>query len=229
VTQICLHILITGLLAPVAVSAQGTEIETRVEVSAVWLMENELHCSVVTENILEDNSHETIREGGTAAVDYTFELYRHRRGWFDSLIESRDLQFRISYDAFERQYRLISPDLRLKTEDFTEVVTQCTSLSEVSFGTVDDLRLDRQATYYIVVRVRYQPMSVETIDDLRDWVGGSGRDEEQRNSKNRGEGFGSRVARVLMSAAGFGEEDLQGESVRFRPSELEIRIPPESE
>ncbi len=215
------------MLAPVAVSAQGEE--TTVEVPAVWLMENDLLCSVVANNLLDESARETIRDGGTAAVDYTFELYRNRRGWFDSLIESRDLQLRISYDAFERQYRLISPDLRLKTEDFTKVVTQCTSLSEVSFGTMDQLRLDPQATYYIVVRVRYQPMSVETIDDLRDWVSGSGRDEEQRNSKNRGEGFGSRIARVLMSAAGFGEEDLQGESERFRPSELDVRVPPESE
>ncbi|MFC1530141.1 DUF4390 domain-containing protein [Gemmatimonadota bacterium] len=225
--RICLHILIVGMLAPVTVSAQDAE--TTVKVSAVWLVENELYCSVVAENLLEDSARETIRGGGTAAVDYTFELYRHRRGWFDSLIESRDLQFRISYDAFELQYRLISPDLRLKTDDFSRVVTQCTSLSEVSFGTMDELRLDQQANYYIVVRVRYQPMSVETIDDLRDWVSGSGREEEQQNSKNRGEGFGSRIARVVMSAAGFGEEELQGESQRFRPSELEIRIPPESE
>jgi hypothetical protein len=224
VIRICLHILVVGLLAPVVVSAQDAE--TTVGVDAVWLVENELFCSVVTENLLEENARETIRQGGTAAIDYSFELYRHRRGWFDSLIESQDLQFRIDYDAFERQYRLISPDLRLRTEDFERIVTQCTSLSEVSFGNTDELRLDQQATYYIVVRVRYQPMSVETIGDLRDWVSGSGRNEEQQNRSNRGEGFGSRVARVIMSAAGFGEEDLQGESRRFRPAELEIRIPP---
>jgi len=219
------YILIASLLAPVTVLAQ--EEETVITVGEVWLEENGLYFSVETVNLLEEDARETIQEGGTAAVDYTFELYRQRKGWFDSLIDSEQLQFRISFDAFERQYRVISPDMRLKTDDFSRVIAQCTDLNTVSFGTTDGSRLDPQGTYYIVVRVRYQPMSVETIDDLRDWVSGSGSNEEQSPTRSRGEGFGSRIARVLMSAAGFGEEDLQGESSRFRPSELETRIPPE--
>ncbi len=86
-------------------------------------------------------------------------------------------------------------------------------------GTFEDLKLDMESTYYIVVRVRYQPMTVETIDDLSDWVRG-GR-ENRGSSENRQGGVGSRLARVLMSAAGFGEKDLQGESERFRPADLQ--------
>ena len=219
-----LYILITCLLAPVTAFAQSGE--TVVTVGEVWLEENELYFSVETVNLLEESARETIQGGGTAAVDYIFELYRQRKGWFDSLIDSNELQFRISFDAFERQYRVTSLDMRLKTDDFTKVITQCTDLNKVAFGATDGSRLDPQGTYYIVVRIRYQPMSVETIEDLRDWVGGSGRNRDQNARETRGEGFGSRVARVLMSAAGFGEEDLQGESFRFRPSELETRIPP---
>ena len=221
------YILIASLLAPVTVFAQ--EEETAITVGDVWLEANGLYFAVNTVNLLEEGARETIQEGGTAAVDYTFELYRQRKGWFDSLIDSEQLQFRISFDAFERQYRVISPDMRLKTDEFSRVIAQCTDLNTVSFNSTDSSRLDSQATYYIVVRVRYQPMSVETIDDLRDWVGGSGGNEEQNPAESRGEGLGARIARVLMSAAGFGEEDLQGESPRFRPSELETRIPPETD
>ncbi|MFC1628359.1 DUF4390 domain-containing protein [Gemmatimonadota bacterium] len=222
--RISSYILIASLLAQAPVFAQ--EVETVITVREVWLEENGLYFSVKTDNLLEEGARETIEEGGTAAVDYTFELYRERKGWFDSLIDSEQLQFRISFDAFERQYRVTSPDMRLKTDEFSRVIAQCTDLNSVLFGTTDGSRLDLQGTYYIVVRVRYQPMSVETIDDLRDWVSGSGSNEEQIPTEARGEGFGSRIARVLMSAAGFGEEDLQGKSARFRPSELETRIPP---
>ena len=219
------YILIALLLAPVTVLAQ--EEETVITVGDVWLEANGVFFAVKTVNLLEEGARETIQEGGTAAVDYTFELYRQRKGWFDSLIDSEQLQFRISFDAFERQYRVISPDMRLKTDEFSRVIAQCTDLNTVSFSSTDGSRLDPQGTYYIVVRVRYQPMSVETIDNLRDWVSGSGGNEEQNPTESRGEGFGARIARVLMSAAGFGEEDLQGESPRFRKSELETRIPPE--
>ncbi|MFC1545231.1 DUF4390 domain-containing protein [Gemmatimonadota bacterium] len=223
-TRTLSYILIASLLAPVTVFAQ--EGETVITVGAVWLEADELFFSVETVNLLEESARQTIQEGGTAAVDYTYELYRQRKGWFDSLIDSGQLQFRISFDAFERQYRVISPDMRLKTDDFNKVISQCTELNTVSFSNTDRSRLDMQGTYYIVVRVRYQPMSVETINDLREWVGGSGGSEEGNARENRGEGLGARIAQVLMSAAGFGEEDLQGESNRFRPSELEIRIPP---
>ncbi|MFC1559044.1 DUF4390 domain-containing protein [Gemmatimonadota bacterium] len=225
--RIVSYILIASLLAPVTVFAQ--EEETAITVGDVWLEADGLFFAVKTVNLLEEGARETIQEGGTAAVDYTFELYRQRKGWFDSLIDSEQLQFRISFDAFERQYRVISPDMRLKTDEFARVIAQCTDLNTVSFSSTDGSRLDPQATYYIVVRVRYQPMSVETIEDLRDWVGGSGDNEVQNPTESRGKGLGARIAQVLMSAAGFGEEDLQGESPRFRSSELETRIPPETD
>ncbi len=44
---------------------------------------------------------------------------------------------------------------------------------------------------------------------------------EQRG--NSSTGIGTRIARALMSAAGYGEEELQGESERFRPRDLPER------
>lgn len=188
-------------------------------VGEVWREEDDLLFSVQTLNLLDDEARRTIDEGGTTALDYTFELYRKRRGWFDAFVIGTTLEFRVTYDAFERKYRVFSPDTRLKTDDFQQVIEQCAELGRVSMGTFEDLKLDMESTYYIVVRVRYQPMTVETIDDLSDWVRG-GR-ENRESSETRQGGVGSRLARVLMSAAGFGEKDLQGESPHFRPADLQ--------
>lgn len=217
------HRLIVILLAfsitPAAVQAQEEEPEPEVVVGGVWREEDDLIFAVETSNLLDDEARRTIDEGGTTALDYTFELYRVRRGWFDAFITGKTFEFRVTYDTFEQEYRVFSPDTQLKTDNFQQVKEYCTELGRVSMGTFDDLRLDTEGTYYIVVRVRYQPMTVETIDDLSDWVRG-GR-ENRESTENRRGGVGSRLARVLMSAAGFGEQDLQGESDHFQPVDLQ--------
>lgn len=211
------------LIAPAAVFAQ--EIQQAVTIDEVWLEEGELRFSVETSGLFDAEAERTIRQGGTAALDYAFELYRQRKGWFDTLVKKIEiLPFRVGYDSFERQFRVESTEIRIKTDDFQKVVEPCTRLSSQTWGPLDELKLDDRATYYIVVRARYQPMAVETIDELREWVSGSGNQQTgQDSSRRRGEGVGSRIARVLMSAAGFGEEELRGESATFKLADLPVR------
>jgi len=227
---------LTVILLAIALPAGGRPIlaqeepagaaEPSLAVGEIWRSDDGLHFAVETAGLFDAETRRTIEQGGTAALDFFFELYRERRGWFDSRVYTLEvLPFRVTFDSFERQYRVLSTDIRLRTDDFDQVVEQCTHQADVFMGTLDDLRLDPEATYYIVARARYQPMAVETIDEIRTWVGGSGdRDQQQdRRRDDRGAGVGSRLARVLMSAAGFGEQELSGESRRFRPADLPER------
>jgi hypothetical protein len=214
-------IIAVGLI-PSAVT--GQEADPSVTVGEVYRQEGELRFSIETTGLFDAEAQRTIRQGGTAAIDYTVELYRRRAGWFDSHISTLPIPFRVSFDTFDRKYRLLGSDIRLKTESFDEIVTQCTMLEGVLMGSMDELGLDMNATYYFVVRVSYQPMSVETIDELRNWMskpGDQAAAREQGGSSSTG--VGTRIARALMSAAGYGEEELQGESERFRPVDLPER------
>ncbi|MFO7768210.1 MAG: DUF4390 domain-containing protein [bacterium] len=193
-----------------------------VSVPDVWVEGGELRCSIRAAHVLDDRARETIEQGGTSALDYTVELYLQRSGWFDAMVATRTLPFRISYDAFERKYRLLSEDIRMKSESFQEVADQCTRLAEFSLGRVDELDLEPDGRYYIVVHGRYQPVVTETLEEIRSWLGGPG-GQQRREQEREGGGIGSRLARTLMNAAGFGEKELQGESVRFRPADLPER------
>ncbi len=194
-----------------------------VTVPDVWRQDGELFCSVSVTDVLDQQARATIEQGGTSALDYTVELYRQRSGWFDALVTSRTLPFRISFDAFERKYRLLSDDIRIKSEDFQTVADQCTRLAGVSLGLLEELGLEPDGRYYIVVRGRYQPVATETLEELRSWLGGPGGDQQREQQREQGGGIGSRLARTLMNAAGFGERQLEGESTRFLPAELPER------
>jgi hypothetical protein len=215
-----LSALITAfLLLPAA--ASGQESDPAVEFGEVWRHEGELRFSVTATGLFDEEAQRTIGQGGTAAIDYTFELYRRRVGWFDTQVHRFDIPFRITFDAYDRNYRLLGIDIRLKTESFDEIVKQCTELDGVLVGSIEELGLDMDATYYLVVRVNYKPMTVETIEEIRDWMSRpGGQPPNQDQSGRTSSGVGTRIARALMSAAGFGEEELQGESGRFKPADL---------
>lgn len=215
-------LIIAAALVPAA--ASGQEPDPAVVIGEVWRHEGELRFSVTATGFFDEEAQRTIRQGGTTALDFTFELYRRRAGWFDTIVNTLPVPFSVNYDAFDRTYRLFGRDIRLKTEDFDEIVTQCTQLEGVSMGLMEELGLDMNATYYLVVRVSYQPMTVKTINELRDWMTKPGNQtREQERSGRTSSGVGSRLARALMSAAGYGEVELHGESARFRPVDLPER------
>lgn len=200
-----------------SVSAQTSATPT-VVVDEVWQQQGQLQMALTARNLLDDQARRTVEQGGTSAIDYTIEIYRYRTGWFHSLIRSLRLSFRLGYDAFDRTYRLMGEDIRLRSDRFEEVAAQCTRLAEISLGTFEELGLDVQATYYISVRLKYQPVTTETLDELRSWLGDSG--DREPPPVQQGQGLGVRLARLLMNAAGLGERELTGESIRFRPGEL---------
>ena len=216
-----LFVIVIGLI-PSTVS--GQEVDPSITIGDVYRQEEELRFSIETTGLFDAEAQRIIRQGGTAAINYTVELYRRREGWFDTHVLTLPIPFRVSFDAFDRKYRLLGSDIRLKSESFDEVVTQCTRLEGVLMGSMGELDLDMNATYYLVVRVSYQPMTVETIDELRNWISKPGdRTAEREQGGSSSTGVGTRIARALMSAAGYGEEELQGESERFVPRDLPER------
>jgi len=215
-------LVIAALLLPAA--ASGQEADPAVEIGEVWRQEGELRFSISATGLFDEEAQRTIRQGGTAAIDYTVELYRRRAGWFDTQVHTIEIPFRVNFDAFDRNYRLLGTDIRLKSDSFDEVVEQCTELDGVVMGSIEGMGLDMNATYYLIVRAKYQPMTVETIDELRDWMSRpEGQPNSQGQSGRTSSGVGTRIARALMSAVGYGEEELQGESGRFRPVDLPER------
>jgi len=221
-------VIFLGLLAarsPLLAQDEPAEpVEAVLSIADIWIEENGLHFTAGVEGLFDSEVRTMIEQGGTTALDFSFELFRERRNWFDARVHTLEiLPFRITYDSFAREYLVLSTDIRLRTDNFDEAVEQCTRLADVFVGTLADLRLDDEDTYYFVARVRFQPMAVETIDGIRNWVGGS-QDRVQREERQQeGGGVGARLARVLMSAAGFGERELEGESRHFRPADLPER------
>lgn len=208
-------ILATALAAPVQT---GQVVEPVLVVGEMWRQAGEVRVDLDAEGLFGDQARRDLEQGGVSMLVYQLEVYRKRSGWFDSLVETSELVYRVSYDSFERRYRMQGDDIGVKSESFQEVVGLCTRLKGIQVCSLE--RLDREAEYYLVIRCAFQPMSLESLDELRTWVEGG---EPPREREERRQGVGSRLARMLMSAAGFGEKQLQGTGPTFRPNDLPER------
>jgi len=211
--------LILAVLFPAVALAQP--VEPSVGIGDIWLHEGELHVSILCEGILDEEARQTIDQGSTAEIVYTVELIRKRSGWFDSSVgEPTIIPFQIGFEPYERKYRMLGEDILVKDEDFQRVSAQVMNIADINLGSLADLRVDMNANYYVEVTVQFQPVTMETLDDLRSWMGTEQTGAEGRQS---GRGVGSRIAQALMNAAGFGERQLRGASDVFRPSQLPER------
>lgn len=208
-------ILATALAAP---AQTGPVAEPVLVVGEMWRQAGELRADLTAEGLFGEQAQRDLEQGGVSMLVYQVEVYRKRSGWFDSLIETSELVYRVSYDSFERRYRMQGDDIGVKSESFQEVVGLCTRLKGVTVCPL--AKLDPDAEYYLAVRCAFQPMSMESLDELRNWMEGG---EPPREQQQRRQGVGSRLARMLMSAAGFGEKQLQGTGPAFRPNNLPER------
>ena len=212
----------SAILLTVALSAPTQAqpaVSPAVVVSEVWRHEGEVRAALRVEGVFNEQARRNLEQGGVSLLVYQIEVFRKRTGWFDNQVGSVvNLSFRLSYDIFERRFRMQGIDIGVKSESFDEIVVQCTGLNDVTICKVADL--DPDAGYYLIVKCAFQPMAMESLDELRTWMGGT---ESGSQDERPRPGIGARLAQMLMSAAGLGQKQLQGTSATFRPRDLTER------
>jgi hypothetical protein len=206
-------ILAVALSAP---TQARPAVSPAVKVSEVWRHEGEVRATLRVEGIFDEQARRNLEQGGVSLLGYQIEVFRKRAGWFDNQIGTEvNIPFRLSFDTFERRFRLQGTDIGVKSESFEEIVNQCTNLSGVTICPLDGL--DPDASYYLTVKCAFQPMAMESLEELRAWMGGG---ESGAQDQGQRQGIGARLAQMLMSAAGLGQKQLQGTSDTFRPRDL---------
>jgi hypothetical protein len=212
----------SAILLTVALSAPAQArpaVSPEVVVSDVWRHEGEVRASVRIEGVFDEQARRNLEQGGVSLLGYQIEVFRKRTGWFDNQVGSViNIPLRLSYDTFERRFRLQGIDILVKSESFDEIVIQCTGLNDVTICPVAGL--DPDASYYLIVKCVFQPMAMESLDELRTWMSGT---ESGSGDEGHRQGVGARLAQMLMSAAGLGQKQLQGTSAAFRPRDLTER------
>jgi len=101
---------------------------------------------------LNPTLEEALQKGVPLYFELEFELVRSRKYWFDEKVLSFATQYRVSYNALTRQYRLASGLLAQTFEGLDEVERFLSRVTSRQIARADDLQ--RGVRYEAAIRLR---------------------------------------------------------------------------
>jgi hypothetical protein len=167
----------------------------------------------------------SIERGLPITVRYTVELWRKRSLWFDKQLDSRVRAFRVRYDPGEKLYSVSGADRYRVRETFQSLDAALERLSPRVLDVHPRAELQDGSTYYVVVEMAIQPLTVEEFRELDGWISGRIRGEGEAQGPADGAetgdgGVSGALFGFLIDLAGFGDKILEAETPGFRPAAL---------
>jgi len=158
--------------------------------------------------LFSDHVRETLDRALPASLMVTVDVWRDRAGWFDQLVESRSLLYRIRYDAWGEDF-----DVARGMEEENHLG----SLTDVADSLMRPLyvpllpraRLTNGHRYYLVVTASLRPLTPESLREIEDFLS-----HQSHNGHSRPGPFPSgslahlprSFFSVLTTLSGFGDE-----------------------
>ena len=180
--------------------------------------EQRLWVELQIEDVIEPRVEASLQRGMPATLTLRAELWRRRNGWFDRLERTAHSTTRIRRDVANENWRIErqgSPPLVVPTLDSLRQVLEMNTT--VPVGPLE--RLGTEAPCYVVVSASLQPLKLEDVEEVEDWLSG-----EVKSKGSSPFGILTGLPRSLFDAArnfaGFGDERSRLISAEFTPANV---------
>jgi hypothetical protein len=107
----------------------------------------------------------TLERGMPASLMITADLWQHRSGWFDRMVTTRSLLYRVRYDAWREDYELRRGVEAAEHLDSLGAVGEALSLP-IRFPVSLTRDLDPDERYYVVVTASLKPLTPEGVREV---------------------------------------------------------------
>jgi hypothetical protein len=189
----------------------------RLHIFNLALNSEDLSFDLLLEGAFGERQEEELRDGFATHMTYTVELWRERGFWFDKLELTRTLTIKVTYDLWAEHYVVHFRRDRLARFDTIEEVEDAACRLE-RLNLIDANELDRDEEYYISVRARLRPLTMEELGELEDWLSGD------VPSGGRGGGIlsiPSYLMRMLLDTTGVSDRSALAKSEVFTVEEYD--------
>ncbi len=208
-------ILVLGACWATAAAAQGLSLEIdSLRVEAGYLRADFHADSLLTMRLLAN-----MRRGVTSSVRFRVQLWRKRSWLFSGVVSERAFEIKTTFDVWEQQFLLQTPDERRLTKSLEYVKERWEKHHGLPLA--DSTRWQGKHQYYIVVEASLEPVSRESLQEIRGWLSGEMKSITQRDSANAAppenkRGLQDRVLDTVLDFTGLGEQTASIKSAFFR-------------
>lgn len=193
------------VVLPVAVRGA----ERKIVVDSLAVGNGALLANYHIDGLLNDKTIEGLERGFTSQIVHHIELWKKKK-LMSSISAQVVRTFSIYYDNWERKFVILTEDEKRITSKIQVLREQCAVITNLPVAKISELQ--PKGSYYLTIRVTFQPMSAESYQELRQWLSGRGNPDEKLKPKRkrRGRFFG-----VLMDLMGFGDKSFTFKSKDF--------------
>jgi len=200
------YILVFFLLATTLVHAA----DIKIVIDSLKIESGQLLVNFHIDGLLNDKTIEGLKRGFTSEIVHHVQLWR-RKTLFSKIVAEAEYDVKIYYDNWEDKFAIITESERRLTSRIGTVRKMFSYVSD--FPLADSTKLDENATYYVAIKTKFQPISDETYQDLRNWIAGDAKKNEKAQKAPRRKG---RLFGVLVDLIGFGDKTFSLKTGDFR-------------
>lgn len=167
-------------------------------------------------SLLNRDVFNSLQKGMTAAVEYQIQLWKEQKNWVDQLVTEEFCRMKIGYDSWEKRYILTLRDGTSTLVNEDGVWEHCAKLS--GFPLADAEKLEANRRYRIVIRITFQPMSIENVEDIKRWLSGEAGEINPKAiqaSKSPLKKAGDWMVGLVVNLSGFGDKVILAQSQPF--------------
>jgi uncharacterized protein DUF4390 len=200
-------VLLVTLLAAAAPESLTEPRSTAIEVrdARTVAMGDVLSAEVRLGGLFSQHARQALDQALPASLMVTVDVWRDRAGWFDQLVESRSLLYRIRYDAWGEDF-----DVGRGTEEAQHLG----SLDDVADSLSRPLRVPLMPQdkltpghrYYLVVTASLRPLTPEGLREIEDFLSHNGHARPGPFPSGSLAQLPRSFFSVLTALSGFGDE-----------------------
>ncbi|NUO82940.1 DUF4390 domain-containing protein [candidate division KSB1 bacterium] len=162
---------------------------------------------------------EGMQRGITSAARFRVQLWRKRGFLLNSVVAERDFEIKTAFDPWEQQYLVQTWEERRLTKSREFVQQQWEQ--HRNWPLSDTTQLNAKHRYYLVIELHFEPVSRESLREIRGWLAGEmktmrHRDSTEVETPQKSRGLQDRMLNFVVDLTGLGEQALSLKSGFFR-------------
>lgn len=199
--------------------AAGFAQEARIAIDSLQIESGRLVIDFHVDSLLTNRLISGMQRGITSSARFRVQLWR-KSGWlFNALAAEREFQVKSTFEPWESKFFVQSAGERRLTKSLDFVRSSWERHRRLVVA--DSSQLSAKARYYIVIEIVLEPVSRESLQEIRGWLSGEVKGMRSQDSTDTGppppvSGLRSRVFDTVVDLTGFGAHVMSVKSKQFQ-------------
>ena len=194
------------------------------EFKAIRFANTALQTNIIITDSLPSDLIEYMNKGVPIFFEYRIELWVEKPGWFDVLIESGIVSYKVRYDPWEKQYSVVYSSKAMTVDNILDDERETIELLK-SIGRYEIAIEDTSGSFYLLGKLKIRTMSFSNYKEVESWLKGEISGAQKPQLQDAPDKVGEFVFNLALRITGFKDMEYEFKSSHFKIGDLPLNAP----